>query len=85
MNVELLFSIANLLFLIGTIFLIRRVIKNRNSLKDFDSIGSLMNSVGMLVNILALIELGYYTTIVISTPTMIFWAMVSAYSFNNRR
>lgn len=85
MNAELLFSTANLLFLVGTIFLIRRVIKNRNAIKDFDPIGSLINSIGMLVNIFALIGLGYYETIIISAPTMLFWAMVSVYSFKNRK
>lgn len=85
MNIELLFGTANLLFLAGTMFLIRRVIKNRNALKDFDPYGSLINSIGMLVNIFALIELGYYATIIISAPTMLFWAMVSVYAFKKRK
>lgn len=85
MNVELLFSIANTLYLFGTIFLIRRVAKNRNALKDFDPLGSIINFVGMLVNIFALIELGYYMTVLISAPTMLFWLVAAVYSFKSRR
>jgi len=85
MNTELLFSIANLLYLVGTIFLIKRVIKNRDSLKDFDQYGSLINFIGMVINIMALIGLGYYITVMISIPTMLFWMLVSIYSFKNRR
>lgn len=85
MNIELLFGIANTMYLAGTIFLIRRVVKNKDELKDFDAHGSLINFIGMLVNIFALIGLTYYTTVLISTPTMIFWLVASIYSFKNRR
>ena len=85
MNIELLFSTANILYLFGTIFLIRRVMKNRKVLKDFDFYGSLINTIGMSANILALIMLTFYITVVISIPTFLFWAAVSYYSFKNRR
>ena len=83
MGAELFFNIANLFYLIGTLLLIRRVIKNRNSLKDFDSCGSTINFIGMTVNCIALAVLGMYITIVISSPTMAFWAIVAIYSFKN--
>lgn len=81
---ELLFSIANILFLTGTVFLIRTVIKNRNTLSDFNPSGSLLNFSGMLINTFALVGLGYYTTVIISAPTMLFWAIASIYSLKNR-
>lgn len=83
-NIELFFNLANFCYLIGTLLLIRRVIKNRNSLKDFDSKGSTVNFIGMTINVLALAGLGMYTTIIISTPTMAFWAIAAIYSFRNR-
>lgn len=83
-NIELFFNLANFCYLIGTLLLIRRVIKNRNSLKDFDSKGSTVNFIGMTINVLALAGLGMYTTIIISTPTMVFWAIAAIYSFKNR-
>lgn len=83
-DIELIFNLANFCYLIGTILLIRRVIKNRNALKDFDTYGSMINFIGMTINCVALIELGMYRTIIISFPTMAFWAIVAIYSFKNR-
>lgn len=83
-NIELFFNLANLCYLTGTLLLIRRVIKNRNSLKDFDPYGSTTNFIGMTVNCIALAMLGMYTTIIISSPTMAFWAIAAIYSFKNR-
>ena len=83
-NIELIFNLANLCYLIGTILLIRRVLKNRNNLKDFDPYGSSTNFIGMAINALALAGLGMYTTIIISSPTMAFWAIAALYSFKNR-
>lgn len=84
-NIELFFNLANICYLIGTILLARRVVKNRNTLKDFDQYGSSTNFIGMTINCLALAGLGMYTTIIISTPTMAFWAIAAIYSFRNRQ
>lgn len=84
MNTNLLFSLSNLFYLIGTAFLIRRVIKNRYVLNDFDIYGSLINFVGMLINVTALIEIDSYMAVIISAPTIVFWAMTAAYSYRNR-
>ena len=84
MDIELLFNLANFCYLIGTLLLIRRVIKNRNTLKDFDPNGSAANLIGMVINAFALAGLGMFTTIIISLPTMVFWAIVAIYSFKNK-
>lgn len=83
-TIELLFSLANFCYLIGTLLLVRRVIKNRNALKDFDTYGSTINFIGMLINSIALVALGMYITVAISTPTIMFWGMCAIYSFKNR-
>lgn len=85
MNVELLFSLANLFYLVGTILLARKVIKNRDALKDFDPYGSIVNVVGMIIMASGLIDLKSYVAAVISLPTMLFWAVAAIYSFKNRR
>lgn len=83
MNLEILFNIANLAYLIGTLLLTRRVVKNRNTLSDFDFHGSLLNVVGMLASAFALIELRLYFSLLILIPTLLFWMMTSIYSFKN--
>lgn len=84
MNIELLFNLANLCYLTGTLLLVRRVIKNRNALKDFDPYGSTINFIGMTINCFALAGLGMFITIIISLPTVVFWAIAAIYSFKNR-
>lgn len=83
MNPDLLLSLANSFYLFGTILLIRKLIKNRNSLKDFDCAGSIVNFIGMIISATAFIEIGSYIAAMISVPTMLFWAMAAIYSFRN--
>jgi tellurite resistance protein TehA-like permease len=85
MNTELLFILANLFFLAGTILLARKVIKNRDTLKDFDLYGSTINFVGMMVMATGLMELKSYVAAIVSIPTTLFWAIVAVYSFRNRK
>lgn len=85
MNTELLFSLASLFYLAGTILLARKVIENRDALKDFDLYGSTTNFVGMIVSVSALIEIKSYVAAIISVPTALFWIIVAVYSFKNRR
>lgn len=85
MNTNILFSLANLFYLVGTIFLIRRVIKNRNALNDFDFYGSIINVIGMLITAYAFTKIESYFAIIISVPTILFWVMAAVYSFKNRR
>ncbi len=82
MNTEFIFSLANALFLTGTLFLMKGVIKNRATLKDCDPFGSIINFAGMSTSLIALATLAYYTTILISLPITIFWGIASIYSLN---
>lgn len=84
MSIDLLFALANFMYLFGTIFLIKRLIKNRNSINDFDFYGSLINVMGMGITAYAFIEIKSYIAAIISIPTMLFWAMAALYSFKNR-
>ncbi len=85
MNIESLFGVANFFYLVGTILLARKVMKNRNALKDFDFYGSVTNVIGMTITTYTFIKLMSYTAAIISVPTMLFWAMAAVYSFKNRR
>ncbi len=84
MSTDLLFALANMLYLFGTIFLIKRLIKNRNSINDFDFYGSSINFIGMAVTAFAFIGIKSYIAVVISIPTMLFWMMAAVFSFKNR-
>lgn len=83
MTIELLFSLANISYLTGTLLLARRVIKNRSALKDFDPYGSFITVIGLSINTIALNALGFYTTIIISVPTILFWIIATIYAFKS--
>lgn len=83
--IETLFNLANLSYLAGTLLLTRRVLKNRDTLKDYDFHGSVLNSIGMTMSAFILIELALYGTLILLMPTLLFWIIVSVYSFRNRK
>ena len=76
MNVELFMVLANITFLCGTSFLFLKVIKNRDSIKDFDKVGSGLTFVGMIFSTIALVILNMWTAILFSIPTILFWGFV---------
>ena len=80
MDAELIFTSANVIFTIGTIVLFKKVLKNRNMLKDFDFIGSFMTTVAMALMIRGYFELDMTSSILFSIPTFSFWLFVSIYS-----
>lgn len=73
-------NIANLLFCMGTILLVCKVYKNKNSLKDFDFEGSLLTFLGSLSMFIVLWIMNVNIALILSIPTIIFWGLVSWYS-----
>lgn len=84
MSSEILMALAQFMFLIGTSFLIMKVLKNRNSLKDFDTIGSFLTFIGMIFTAIALFELKMYVSILFSIPTVIFWGFAFIFSMKKK-
>jgi len=84
MNAELYMMLANIVFLFGTTFLFLKVIKNRNSIKDFDKTGSGLTFFGMIFSTAALVDLNMWTAILISLPTIIFWLFAFIFSVKSK-
>lgn len=85
MNVELLFEIANALYLVGTILLTIGIIKNKDTLYGFNPYGSLIKAFATIITSIALIKLELYTASIILIPTLVFWIITSFYSFRDKR
>lgn len=81
-TIDILFGIANVLFLLASYPMIKEAIKNRNSLRGFSFSGSLLTFLGMFVTILTFIYLKTYTTVLLATPTLIYWGLVTWYNRN---
>ena len=80
MTAEISMALAQLAFLVGTSFLIVKIVKNRNSLKDFDKIGSFLTFIGMVLSTYSLYELKMYVSIWLSVPTILFWGFAVIFS-----
>lgn len=80
-NSEDIFTIANIIFTVGTARLFLQVIRNRDTLKDFDLTGSVLTMVAILVMIMGFFNIGMYISLLFILPTMAFWVFVSACGF----
>jgi heme A synthase len=81
-NSEDIFTIANIIFTIGTARLFLQVIRNRDTLKDFDFTGSVLTMVAILVMIVGFFNIRMYVSLLFIIPTMAFWAFVSMCGFS---
>lgn len=77
---DILFTIANGFFFVGTLPMIVAAVKNRNALKGFSWFGAYLTFVGMLSMILAMFILQQYISVVLQLPVISYWAIVSIYS-----
>lgn len=84
MNAEFFMTAANVVFFTGTSFLFVKVIKNRDSIKDFDITGSFLTFFGMIFSTIALVELNMWWAIVISAPTVLFWLFAFIFSWKSK-
>ncbi|MFZ3168202.1 MAG: hypothetical protein WA130_11355 [Candidatus Methanoperedens sp.] len=78
---EYIFTIANIIFTIGTARLFLQVMRNWSTLKDFDFVGSVLTLVAILVMIAGFFNGGMYVSLLFILPTMLFWVFVSACGF----
>lgn len=78
-----LFVISNLLFFIATFFLIIKIIKNRDLLKDYSPTGSTITFVAVLLTIIAFIFMENYASVLLSLTTLVLWLFASVYSIKN--
>jgi len=81
---EDLFIMANIIFTIGTTLLFLKVIRNRNTLKDFSLQGSVLTMVAILFMVAGFLTLRMYVSALFLIPTMLFWVFVSSTCVYNK-
>ena len=84
MNADIIFTLANMVFAVGTLFLLYKVIKQRNMLNDFDLIGSLLTTTALILMLAGYKMLDMLGSIVFMIPTLAFWITVSIYTVQNK-
>ena len=80
MNAENVFTLANVIFTVGTLLLFTKVVKNRNILNDFSLSGSVLTTVGMVFSIIGYSMLEMYTPVIFAIPASSLWGDVCFYT-----
>lgn len=83
-NAENLFTLANIVFTIGTLLLVRKVITNRNRLSDFDITGAILTTTALVLMLAGYSLLGMGASLLFTLPTFLFWLFVSVYSIKGK-
>ena len=71
MTSEILMTIGNSFFLIGTTLLSLKVLKNRNMLNDFDFKGSVLTFFGTVFMAVYLLNMQAFLSFTIAIPTIV--------------
>jgi hypothetical protein len=82
-DINILFDIANVAFLVGTILLIRAVLKNRKILNGYDPTGSFLTLFALLVCEVCYLAMGNLVSVLLSTVTIAYWVLAFAFSVRN--
>lgn len=77
MSAENVFMLANVLFTIGTLLLLKKIIINRKILNDLDLNGSILTSIALFFMLIGYVMLEMYLPFLFAIPTTLFWTYVS--------
>lgn len=77
--VNLLFDMSNCLCIIGSLFSIREVARNRDVLKGYSIFGSGLIVGDLMLYLIAMYLLGVYTVVLVF-PAFSYWCLVFLYS-----
>lgn len=77
--IQTMFNVGNIFASISTIFLIIRVIQNRNSLKGYSLIGALGTAISLIFFNYAFIIWRNWISVVFSSFTFSYWTLVTIY------
>jgi len=77
------FLIGNIICAIGTLLMIRKIIKNRNILKGYDFIGSLLTFLAVTFFTYGFYQLYDILSVLFAFVTLCFWGLATVFTFAN--
>ena len=80
MDINIIFTLGNLMLFIANVPLIYTVWRNREVLSDFNPIGSFMTFLGILTFNAAYIQMENWASILFSSTTVMFWGAAAFFS-----
>jgi hypothetical protein len=84
MDINLISNIGMLLLVIGTLPSIIVLLRNRNNLKGFSTIGSVGIASGQAVYLFYFLLLGDYVTSALCVPLVVFWLAVILFKLREK-
>lgn len=77
--IGIIMGIGNLICLIGTLLQIKEVVKNREALRGYSFLGSLLTFMAMIFFLTGFILLSLWTSVFLAIPTLVYWFLVTLY------
>jgi len=81
--IEWLFNIGSGVLLIASIPNIYSAIKDRNTLRGYSKIGSILTMVGIVFFLLYALAQNYWIGFLVDIPTFLYWVIVTVYVWKN--
>ncbi len=81
LSAEQSFLIGNLICMIGTLLLIRTVIKNKKVLHGYDLLGAILTFIALLFLLNGFISSQQYASVGFSLVTVAYWGFIVAFKF----
>ena len=82
---ELSFLVGNVIMTVGTLLLIRSVLKNKNALFGYDLLGSVLTFVALLFLLNGFVASSQYASVIFSLVTVAYWGFVVLFKAKNKR
>ena len=82
--IELILNLANVFVLIGTLFNVKDVLRNKDILKGYSIVGSLLTFISLMLFGIAFYLMNMWSWM-IEVVTCIYWLIAFLYSFKNWR
>lgn len=78
------FLIGNIICSVGTILLIRKIIKNRSILHGYDFFGSLLTFTALIFLTHGFFDIGDFLSVFFASITLAFWFLATIFSLRMR-
>jgi len=82
-DINLMMNIGNIIVFLGTLLLIKDVLKNRNALKGYSILGSLLTFIAISLFQVGFFMMGVWTW-TIGTVTAFYWLIAFIFSFREK-
>jgi hypothetical protein len=85
MSSDVLFNLGNVIFLIGVLWMIKELVKNRDAIRGYSIFGSFLTLLGTLLFNIAFYITNNLFSFWIGWPMVSFWLLAFIFSYESRK